>query len=128
MGQPRQFVEGKFKDQISDNMDGWRSSWEESEKRREEKRREEKKRDQGRQDKESRERVRKKKMQVREKVEKSAIHCVFPMACGSGGSKNRFAKAAGAEPFGQMRHEELYASVAQSTFGSQNQRWTTFGS
>ena len=26
-----------------------------------------------------------------------AIHCVFPMICGSGGSKSRLAKAAGAE-------------------------------
>ena len=52
-----------------------------------------------------RERVRRKKMQVREKVGKSwkvAIHCVFPMICGSGGSKSRLAKAAGAEPSGQL--------------------------
>ena len=32
-----------------------------------------------------------------------AIHCVFPMICGSGGSKSNLAKAAGAEPAGQMR-------------------------
>ena len=32
-----------------------------------------------------------------------AIHCVFPMICVSGGSKSRLAKAAGAEPSGQMR-------------------------
>ena len=31
------------------------------------------------------------------KGRKVAIHCVFPMVCGSGGSKSRFAKAAGAE-------------------------------
>ena len=30
-------------------------------------------------------------------------HCVFPMICGSGGSKSRLAKAAGAKPAGQMR-------------------------
>ena len=29
-------------------------------------------------------------------------HSVFPMFCGSGGSKSRLAKAAGAEPAGQM--------------------------
>ena len=35
------------------------------------------------------------------KGRKVAIHCVFPMICGSGGSKSRLAKAAGAEPSGQ---------------------------
>ena len=47
-------------------------------------------------------------------------HCVFPMICGSGGSKSRLAKAAGAEPAGQMRDEKLHAVVARSTFRSQN--------
>ena len=42
------------------------------------------------------------------------------MICGSGGSKSRLAKAAGAEPAGQMRDEKLHAVVARSTFGSQN--------
>ena len=42
------------------------------------------------------------------------------MICGSGGSKSRLAKAAGAEPSGQMRDEKLHAVVARSTFGSQN--------
>ena len=42
------------------------------------------------------------------------------MICGSGGSKSRLAKAAGAEPAGQMRNEKLHAVVAQSTFRSQN--------
>ena len=51
---------------------------------------------------------------------KVAIHCVFPMICGSGGSKSRLAKAAGAEPAGQMRHEKVHAVVARSTFPSQN--------
>ena len=32
-----------------------------------------------------------------------AKHCVFPVFCGSGGSKSRLAKAAGAETSGQMR-------------------------
>jgi len=49
-----------------------------------------------------------------------AKHCVFPMIYGSGGSKRRLAKAAGAEPSGQMRHEKLHAVVAPSTFPSQN--------
>ena len=41
------------------------------------------------------------------------------MFCGSGGSKSRLAKAAGAETSGQMRDEKLHAVVARSTFGSQ---------
>ena len=47
-------------------------------------------------------------------------HCVSPMIWGSGGSKSRLAKAAGAEPAGQMRDEKLHAVVARSTFPSQN--------
>ena len=50
---------------------------------------------------------------------KVAKHCVFPMVCGSGGSKSRLAKAAGAEPAGQMRDEKLHAVLARSTFPSQ---------
>ena len=42
------------------------------------------------------------------------------MSCVSGGSKSRLAKAAGAEPAGQMRDEKLHAVVARSTFRSQN--------
>ena len=45
-----------------------------------------------------------------------AKHCVFPVFCGSGGSKSRLAKAAGAEVAGQMRDEKLHAVVARSTF------------
>ena len=56
---------------------------------------------------------------------KVAKHCVFPMICGSGGSKSRLAKAAGAEPAGQMRDEKLHAVVARSTFRSQNVKNTT---
>ena len=82
--------------------------WEESEKRREEEGRSEKRKSQKKEDAGAR------------KGSKVAIHCVFPMICGSGGSKSRFAKAAGAEPCGQMRDEQLHAVVARSTFGSQN--------
>ena len=42
------------------------------------------------------------------------------MIWGSGGSKSRLAKAAGAEPAGQMRNEKLHAVVVRSTFPSQN--------
>ena len=55
------------------------------------------------------------------------------MICGSGGSKSRLAKPAGAEPCRQMRNEKLDAMVARSTKTSQNaqktpQSRTTFGS
>ena len=71
------------------------------------------------------EKVQKRKSQKKEdadarKGRKVAIHCVFPMICGSGGSKSRLAKAAGAETYGEMRHEKLHAVVARSTFPSQN--------
>ena len=57
---------------------------------------------------------------MREKVGKSQFTVFLPMICGSGGSKSRLAKAAGAEPAGQMRDEKLHAVVARSTFPSQN--------
>ena len=47
------------------------------------------------------------------------------MICGSGGSKSRLAKAAGAEPAGQMSDEKLHAVVARSTFRSQNVQSTS---
>ena len=69
--------------------------------------------------------IRRKKSKKKEdadawKGKKVAKHCVFPMICGSGGSKSRLAKAAGAEPAGQIRDEKLHAVVARSTFASQN--------
>ena len=61
-------------------------------------------------------------MQMREKGRKVAKHYVFPMVWGSGGSKSRLAKAAGAEPAGQMRDEKLHAEInkthhSRTTFG-----------
>ena len=56
-----------------------------------------------------REKVRREKMQARDKVGKSRNTVFFPMFCGSGGSNSRLAKAAGAEPAGQMRDEKLHA-------------------
>ena len=82
----------KFRSQTSDNMNRWRRRGWKSQ-RREEKKKEDQRR----------ERVRRKKMQVREKGRKVAKHCVFPMIWGSGGSKSRLAKAAGAESSGRMR-------------------------
>ena len=58
-------------------------------------------------------------MQVREKVGKSRFTVFFPMIWGSGGSKSNLAKAAGAEPAGQMRDEKVHAVVARSTFPNQ---------
>ena len=60
------------------------------------------------------------------KGRKVAIHCVFPMIWGSGGSKSNFAKAEGAEPAGQMTDEKLHAVVARSTCPSQNVQNTPF--
>ena len=56
----------------------------------------------------SREKIRDGESQKREdpgarKGRKVAKHCVFPVFCGSGGSKSRLAKAAGAKTSGQMR-------------------------
>ena len=64
------------------------------------------------------------------KGRKVAKHCVFPMICGSRGSKSRLAKAAGAEPAGQMRDEKLHPVVARSTFASEKAKSTSrsFGS
>ena len=57
---------------------------------------------------------------------KSRNTLFFAMICGSGGPQSRLAKAAGAEPSGQMRDEKLHAVVARSTFGSQNVPDTPF--
>ena len=54
----------------------------------------------------------------RAKNRKVAKHYVFPVICDSGGSKSRLAKAAGAEPSGQIRDEKLHAFVARSVFRS----------
>ena len=51
-----------------------------------------------------------------------AKHHVFPMICGSGGSQTRLAKAAGVEPAGQMRDEQLHTVVARSTFPCQKRK------
>ena len=84
----------------------------------------------GKRQREERERVEERRSEKRKSQKKAdadarkgrkvAKHFVFPMVCGSGGSKSRLAKAAGAEPAGQMRDEKLHAVVARSTFRSQN--------
>ena len=47
------------------------------------------------------------------------------MICGSGGSKSRLAKAAGADLAGHRSDEKLHAVVARSTFPSQNVQSTS---
>ena len=102
----------KFTSQTSDNMDRWKSRGGKSQRREEQKREDQR-----------RERVRRKKMQVREKVGKSRNSLCFfsnDLVAPEGRKVPRLAKAAGAEPSGQMRDEKLHAGVARSTFGSQN--------
>ena len=89
----------KFRSETSDNMnEQLKSRGEKSQKRQ----------DQKKEDADAR------------KGRKVAKHTVFAMICGSAGSKSRLAKAAGAEPAGQMRDEKLHAIVARSTFPSRN--------
>ena len=59
-------------------------------------------------------------------VRKVAKCCVFPLICGSVGSKSRLAKAAGAEPCRHRRNEKLHGAVARSTFSSQVVQKTPF--
>ena len=80
--------------------------WEESERTSQEVRRSEKRKSRKQEDAGAR------------KGRKVAIHCVFPMICGSAGSKSNLGKAAGAEPAGQMRDKKLHAVVPRSTFVS----------
>ena len=88
--------------------------WEESKKRRAEERRSERSKSQ-------------KKDAGARKGRKVAKHCVFPMIWGSGGSKSRLAKAAGAEPSGQMRDEKLHAVVAKHISKSKCTKHTRCG-
>ena len=115
-------------------MDRWKSrggkSQRREEKRREEKRREEKRREEWRreekrreersEEKESEERVKERRCRCAKGRKVAKHRAFFPMICGSGGSKSRLAKVAGAEPAGQMGDEKLHAVVARSTFSSQN--------
>ena len=84
------------------------------EKRRVEERRSEKRKSQKKEDANAR------------KGRKVAKHSVLRMICGSGGSKSRLAKAAGAEPAGQRRDEKLHAVVARITFPSQHVQSTSW--
>ena len=89
-----------------------KQGWEELKKRREEERTSGKRKSQKKEDAGAR------------RGRKVAIHCVFQMVGGSGGSKSRLSRA-GAEPSGQMRNEKLHAVVARSTFRSRSVQNTT---
>ena len=98
----KQLVEGSLEVKLPAIWTDEKQRWEESEKRREEERESQKKED-----------------PAPRKGSKVAKHSVFPMICGSGGSKSRLAKAAGAEPAGQMRDKNLHAVVAKHISKSQ---------
>ena len=103
----------KFRSQTSDNMDRWKAEMGRvREKRRVEERRSEKRKSQKKEDADAR------------KGRKVAKHCVFFNDLWLLRSKSRLAKAAGAEPSGQMRDEKLHAVAARSTFRSQNAQST----
>ena len=63
------------------------------------------------------------------------MRCVFPVICGSGGSNSRLAKAAGAEPCGQMRDENWMLTCrkiarrcgAKRISKSKSRKHTSFG-
>ena len=114
-------------------MDRWKSRGAKSQRREENRKERKKKEDQRESEKiredqrREREEKRKRRERVRRKSQKkeaagapkgrkAANDCVFPMICNSGGSKSRLAKAAGAEPSGQLRDEKLLAIVVRSTF------------
>ena len=84
------------------------------EKRREDERRSEKRKSHKKEDADGR------------KGGKVAKHSVFPVICGSAGSKSRLAKAAGAEPSEEMGDEKLHAVVTRSTCRSENVQNTSF--
>jgi len=70
--------------------------------------------------------VSREKMQVREKVEKSRNAAFFQCLVFSE-AKSRLAKAAGAEPSGEVRDQKLHTIVAQSTSRSQRQKHLMLG-
>ena len=105
-------IEGSLEVKLPTIWTNEKQRWEESDKRREEERRSKKRKSEKKEDPGAR------------KGRKVAKHCVFPMICGSGGSESRLAKAAGAEPAGQMRDGKLQAVVARSTFRSRNAQST----
>ena len=97
---PEKKIEGSLEVKLPTIWTDVKQRWEESETRTEEKRRDETRRDETRREVKRKEEDRtskKRKSQKKEdpgarKGRKVAKHCVFPMMCGSGGSKSRLAK------------------------------------
>jgi hypothetical protein len=56
---------------------------------------------------------------------KVANRCVFLMICGSGGSKSRLAKAAGAEPSRQMGDEKIARHCGAKRVGGEKAKSTS---
>ena len=94
-----------FRNQTPDNIDRWKGRSGKSQRGEEKKREDERKSEKRKSEKKEDARAR--------KGSKAANLCVFHMICGLGGSGSRLAKAAGAEPSGQMRDEKLHAIVAE---------------
>ena len=100
-------------------MDRWKSRGGKSQRRERKKKENQRREREKRKEEERRSEKRKSQKKVDAGVRKGrkvAKHCVFPMFWGSGGSKSRLAKAAGAEPSGKMRDEKLHAVVVRSRF------------
>ena len=113
----RRIIEGSLEVTLQTKWtDGTAEVGRESEKRREEETRSEQRKSQRKEDAGAR------------KGRKVVKHCVFPMLVAPEGRKvhSTLAKAAGAEPPGQMRDEKVHAAVARSTFRSQNIQNTPF--
>jgi len=98
------FVEGSLEVNFRQYGQMEKQRWEESERRRAEARRSEKRKSEKKEDAGAR------------KGRKEAKHCVFPMICGSVGSKSRLAKAAGAEPCGQMPSQNVQSTPTSDHF------------
>ena len=90
--------------------------WEESKLRESEGRRSAKRRSEKR-------RSEKRRCRCAERQKRRETLC-FSDVLGSGGSKSRLSKAAGLEPSGEMRDEQLHAVVARSRFRSQKAKNT----
>ena len=109
----------------TDGKDRWKSRGGKNQ-RGEEQKREDQRREKIREERRSEKRKSQKKEDAgARKGRKVAIHSVFPLICGCGGSKSRLAKAAGAEQSGQMRDEKLHAVVARITFASEKVKNTS---
>ena len=104
----------KFRSETSDNMESWKAEVRRVRELKSRGEKSQKRKDQKKEDADAR------------KGRKVAIHCVFPMICGSGESKSRLAKAAGAEAAGQMGDEKVHAVMARCTFPSENVQNTTW--